>query len=281
MKPYVYFGGATFLSVLTYSAGVEFNYKQKGLSKESPFRLGSADSLVMDNLNTGDVLLFSRKWYNYHIPTAAMILFYKYAFGSEFDHGAIVIVDNSGAANVLERTPFGGIKYRPFENRITSSLSEQIVLLPITPSLPVRSSEIVAAIDRVAENQKLDTTGEVLYFFRSIFTHYLSGSLICCPSTALIFNMYGNLGYIPNWCVGAAISNSDSGNDSASGRLSKSSSSSSGSSDDGDGSSNNRSGVITSDCNLTHFYSRNIHLVSATGKNTHAFLSHNIFIRMR
>ena len=27
----------------------------------------------------------------------------------QFNHGAIVIVDKSGAANVLARTPFGGI----------------------------------------------------------------------------------------------------------------------------------------------------------------------------
>ena len=272
MKPYVYISGATFLSVLSYSAAVEFNDKQKGFLKESTFRLGSADSLVMDNLNTGDVLLFSRKWYNYHIPTAAMILLYKYAFGSEFDHGAIVIVDKSGAANVLERTPFGGIKYRPFENRITRSLSEQIVLIPITPPLSVRSSEIVAAIDRVVEIQNQDTAGEVLYFFRSVFTRYLFGSKICCPSTALILNMYDTLGYTPYWCA--------SGDDS-------SASSSSSSSDDGigigsgSGSGNNRNGAITSDCNLNDFYSRNINIISATSKTRHAFLSHNIFIRMR
>lgn len=260
----------TLVSVLSYTAAVEINHR-KGLTKESKFHLGSADSLVMDNLNTGDILLFSRKWYNYHIPTAAMILIYKYVYHSEFDHGAIVIVDASGTAMALERTPFGGITYRPFETRITNSKSEQIVLIPVTPPLPIRSSEIKSALDRVAEMQKRDPAGEVLYFFRSVITRYFSDSRICCPSTAIIFTIYDILGYHPTLRTDGVGDNSSSGDSDV--RSSGSSSS-------------NNGETIPSDCNLAHFYSRNVNLASTNGseddkKKNYAFLSNNIFIRMR
>eukprot|EP01036_Dinobryon_divergens_P022717 gene22717-31000_t len=271
MNPYGYIFGSTLVSVLSYTAAVEMNHRKMSV-KESSFQVGSADFLVMDNLNTGDVMLFSRKWYNYHIPTAAMILIYKYAYRAEFDHGAIVIVDTSGVAKVLERTPFGGITYRPFDTRIIRSKSEQIILIPVTPPLSIRSSEIKSALERVTEIQKRDRTGEVWYFFRSVFSRYFSASRICCPSTDVIFTMYDILGYLPTLCTDENSANSGDHSESGVGNNSASSSNSS--------QSNNNGGIVST-CNLTHFYSRTVNFTSPDDKIKHSFLADNIFIRMR
>ena len=49
------------------------------------FGPGSADELLQDSLKTGDILLFSRKWYYYHLPEAIYIKAYQTLFNTEYN----------------------------------------------------------------------------------------------------------------------------------------------------------------------------------------------------
>ena len=104
------------------------NYNRK---LEPEFLLGSADSLVMENLKAGDIIVFSRKWYLYHLPVGAMIMGYKFAFGTEFDHAGVIVEDKYGTPNVLEKTPFRGYQCRPFQERIRNSKARHILVVPV------------------------------------------------------------------------------------------------------------------------------------------------------
>lgn len=183
------FSKFTVLTFMSYSAAVEMN-NNSPKRKVAGFNQGSADAMVMDNLNTGDILLFRREWHNYHIPTAAMILLYNYIHNTEFDHGALIVVDNAGAVFVVERTPFRGIKCRPFEDRILRSKASQIVLIPIEPHLPIPSGSVKQRFEN------LNLEGEVKFFFRNLLLSVTgSSNKIQCPSTTAIIQLYSIFGF--------------------------------------------------------------------------------------
>lgn len=97
------------------------------------FSPGSADEILLDTLKTGDILLFSRRWYYYHLPQALYILIYQNVFDTEYDHVGICVCDKYGEPAILENTFWGGFKLRPFNERIVHSRSHQISLLTLQP----------------------------------------------------------------------------------------------------------------------------------------------------
>lgn len=103
------------------------NFRRK---REPEFRVGSADELLTDNLSAGDVVMFSRTWYKYHLPVALMIKAQKVLFDCEFDHAGIVVMQ-LGVPYILERTPFRGTVCRPFEDRVRNSSSAHIIVIPL------------------------------------------------------------------------------------------------------------------------------------------------------
>ncbi len=102
-------------------------------SHKLKFSPGSADELLQDSLKTGDLLLFSRRWYYYHIPEAIMIKFYQTLLDTEYDHVGVIVCDKYGEPSVLEKTYFGGYKLRPFSERIAYSKAHQISLVMLNP----------------------------------------------------------------------------------------------------------------------------------------------------
>lgn len=99
---------------------------------EPQFLQGSADDLVLNNLKTGDLVLFSRRPYLYHLPVALMIAAYKRYTGCDYDHAGVVVEDEYGVPHVVEVTPFRrGLQCRPFEARVRWSESDHILVIPL------------------------------------------------------------------------------------------------------------------------------------------------------
>ena len=122
------------LAAAVYTAAIEYN-KQQHLQTfaNQSFSLGSGDWLLQESLSTGDVILFSRRWYRYHIPAALAIVSYQLLFGTEFDHLGVILCDEHGDPHLVEETFFGGYKSRRFEQRILCSQAQQIVAVPLVP----------------------------------------------------------------------------------------------------------------------------------------------------
>jgi len=190
-----YLFGWTGLTVAAYSTIIEIRQKFFH-TVEDKFKTGSADSILLDNINTGDIILFSRKWYNYHIPTAAMIIVNKYVSGSEFDHGG-VIIDNLGVPYFLERTPSGGLQCRKFEERIRHSKANQIILISAIPSAHLDSVLGEKSTFQYLRSRFLrQTESEVSLFFKGLLQQlFFKKRIVSCPSSELIFEFYKTLGY--------------------------------------------------------------------------------------
>lgn len=98
------------------------------------FALGSAEDSLMNDLKTGDVVLFNRKWYTYHIPAALLIKAYSYMNNTIYDHAGVVVVDNLGRYFLFENSMFSGYQLRPLDTRILKSFSQNIVAVPLRPN---------------------------------------------------------------------------------------------------------------------------------------------------
>lgn len=104
--------------------------KRADYTTQNTFKIGDADDAIMDNLKTGDVLLFSRDPFRHHFPVAMYILLFKAIHKTEFDHAACIVMNTKGLPMVVEAT-FSGVKFRPYDERIMHSKSKQIALVPI------------------------------------------------------------------------------------------------------------------------------------------------------
>jgi hypothetical protein len=108
--------------------------KQILLSLPADFRPGSTEDMVLDSVQSGDLLVFSRRWYLHHLPMAISLFLYRRLFDCDFDHVAVILVDRFGKPFVIENTPYQGIQCRPLSERLLfASSSENILLLPILP----------------------------------------------------------------------------------------------------------------------------------------------------
>ena len=127
---------------MTYTGYIE--YRKNVMPIETGikvFGLGTADDLLMDNLSSGDVVLFSRRWYNYHLPAAVFIKLYQYIHDTEYDHCGVIICDDSGVPSIYELSLHGRLTISPFSDRIIRSRAHQIVLIPILPRTSFSSIE--------------------------------------------------------------------------------------------------------------------------------------------
>ena len=97
------------------------------------FSPGSADEILLDSIKTGDIVMFSRRWYKYHVPQALYILAYQKLFNTEYDHIGICVCDKYGEPSILENTFWGGFKLRPFNERIVHSRSHTISIIMLNP----------------------------------------------------------------------------------------------------------------------------------------------------
>lgn len=97
------------------------------------FSPGSADDVINQKLRAGDLIIFSRRWYNYHLPQALAIKLYQWIHDTPCDHIGIIVTDKYGKPYVFEQTFFRGHKIRPFEERILYSRAQQITAIMLMP----------------------------------------------------------------------------------------------------------------------------------------------------
>lgn len=119
--------------------GIVVHAYRKELSPR--FQPNSADALIAEEVRTGDLVLFSRKWYCYCLPMAAAIRLYSYSYGCDYDHAGIIVLGDDGTPHVFELTPFGGYKLRSFEERVRHSQSTHIIVIPLSPSLSLNPNQ--------------------------------------------------------------------------------------------------------------------------------------------
>lgn len=126
---------------LTYTGYIEYKKSITPVGPQKVFGAGTADEILMDNLSSGDVILFSRRWYNYHIPAAICIKLYQLIHNTEYDHCGVIICDDSGIPSVYELSLYGKLIIEPFPDRIIRSRAHQIVLVPIWPRTDFTTKE--------------------------------------------------------------------------------------------------------------------------------------------
>lgn len=170
--------------------------------REPEFRLGSADELLTDNLRAGDVVMFSRTWYKYHLPVAIMIKLQHAIFDCEFDHSGVIVMQ-LGVPYILERTPFRGTICRPFEERVRNSQSAHIIVLPLdknnalsmqqTQNLRKYATTLSASEGSLTKGELFgNTRGLVTYMAGNVF-QASSMSRYYCPNVELLMNAWGSM----------------------------------------------------------------------------------------
>jgi len=143
--------------------------ERKKVSPYDTFAVGSAEERLMDDLKTGDVVLFSRKWYTYHIPAALLIKAYSYINDTIYDHAGVVVVDSLGRYFLFENSMFSGYQLRPLDARVLKSVSQHIVGVPLRPNRELTTEqrkEFHEIISGIVGNRDAHPAG-----FKSMLTH--------------------------------------------------------------------------------------------------------------
>jgi hypothetical protein len=171
------------------------------------FGPGTADEILMDNLSSGDVVLFSRRWYNYHIPAAICIKLYQLIHNTEYDHCGVIICDDSGIPSVYELSLYGKLIIEPFPDRIIRSRAHQIVLVPIWPRTEFTTKERKDLVNYAEEQIKTSRAypecislglGILYSGFMAIFGDELAPKFISqfigrsfeCPSAQIVLDCW-------------------------------------------------------------------------------------------
>lgn len=198
-----------FLTVLTiHAAAIETRRHLKGIEPE--FRQGSADDMVADSLRTFDVVLFSRKWYNYHLPTALLVKAQELMYGGEYDHSGVIVM-KAGTPYVLETTPLKGVQCRRFEERIRHSAASHIVVLTLNKSKSLsvlQDQQLRSFAEHECATKATFVNSEIVGFATSLCAYLLVDALklkepnrIYCPNVDLLERAYKSmdLGLKPKW----------------------------------------------------------------------------------
>lgn len=113
-------------TIVVHSAYVE---SDKFRRKVDPsFAAGTADEYISNQLSTGDVILFSRRFYQYHFPVAFAIKLRHIIDETDIDHGGVIVI-REGVPYVVEHTPLNGVQVRSFEERVRRSRSAHIIVV--------------------------------------------------------------------------------------------------------------------------------------------------------
>ena len=144
---------------------------------------GSTNESISEELQTGDLVLFSRPCSMMRPCGSVACLGTKLtATASQimpYDHCAVFILKRDGTPQLMEQTWSKGAQLRPYDLRIVRSLAETIVVRPLhfrrTKSMQRRAGEFVEG--RLAEG---DTGGEAssLQRFHHMLDRYRSGEFV-------------------------------------------------------------------------------------------------------
>jgi len=187
-------------TVAAHAVAIETRKRFVGIEPE--FRQGSADDMVADSLRTGDVVLFSRKWYNYHLPTALLVKAQETFYGGEYDHSGIIVM-KAGTPYVLETTPIRGVQCRRFEERIRHSSSSHIVVLTLNKSKSLsvqQDQQLKDFADQESATKATFVHSEIARFAGGLCDYILAEVLkvkesggIYCPNVNLLERSYKSM----------------------------------------------------------------------------------------
>lgn len=97
---------------------------------QGEFIVGSMDDQILDSLETGDLVLFTRNLTT--LPPAAALYTWlvRERVQPRFDHVGWIFVDHLGRKFVVEET-LDKVQCRPYSARILSSQAHEIAVLPL------------------------------------------------------------------------------------------------------------------------------------------------------
>ena len=136
----------------------------KRLSENTVMPSSLEDDIIVDNVGTGDIILFNRRWSNYHLPVALMINLYKEIHQSNYDHCGIIIHNKFGDTYILESCPFSGMQYRPFSDRILHSQAS-IDCIPLSQTCELSEHQRKQLHDLVMDKQEYSIKRTELWAF--------------------------------------------------------------------------------------------------------------------
>jgi hypothetical protein len=186
------------------------------------FEVGSIDDKFSDMLHTGDVILYSRRWYTHHIPMAILIQLYQFTFDCYFDHmGVVILSPDDGTPYLLELSEFSDkATFRRYDETVLGSQATQINCMRLQPVLQYNENSFAKLEDymeTICRNKDGKNESEfsglmsfmVKYYCDKIFgtskdanknNNKISSSkegedAILCPSSKMMFNVYSALGF--------------------------------------------------------------------------------------
>jgi hypothetical protein len=99
------------------------------------FVVGSMDDTIADTLETGDLVLFSRKLSALQPLAALHTALLRARFDPRFDHVGFIYVDRLGRKFVVEET-LAQVQCRPYSARVLTSESSEIMVVPLKTARP-------------------------------------------------------------------------------------------------------------------------------------------------
>eukprot|EP00968_Pinguiococcus_pyrenoidosus_P028924 scaffold8194_cov248-Pinguiococcus_pyrenoidosus.AAC.9 len=95
------------------------------------FYVGSTDDQIADEMQSGDLLLFSQDPTALHLPSLVACIAWRNALHSSFDHVAVVLKDDMGQSYTFERGPIGW-KLTPYPTRVTYARANEVMWIPLS-----------------------------------------------------------------------------------------------------------------------------------------------------
>ena len=165
-------------------------YDLRSVKKPAAFYPGSVEEIMKDSLETGDVILFHRIWYNYHLPYASGLGLYRRFSGGHYDLAGVVVQDRLGEPYLLESSS-GGVQLRRFEERMLKTKAREAVCCPIRPRQDLSNDErerMFAIASEYAAARSGNCEGLDLLHGAYHFLVYgsESASSYICPSSSVV-----------------------------------------------------------------------------------------------
>ncbi|OQS03969.1 hypothetical protein THRCLA_03746 [Thraustotheca clavata] len=185
-----------FVSVAGWAAIVQYernkaNHPARGYT----FVTGSMDDMVMDTLQTGDLVLFKRNC-AFLPPKDGFTCFlsgHVKDWEARYNHCGFILVNRLGQKFIVEET-YAGVKCRPYSARIITSLSSEIVVVPLKVKRTIAMQQAVNQF--VQENVNRPTR-----FSLQLVLDKMAGKenqeIPNHPAASLITEVYQRMGLLP------------------------------------------------------------------------------------
>lgn len=186
--------------IVSYTSWIEYKrYERRKMHRELDINdLGQVEQIVYNGLKSGDILIFSRRWYHYHIPMAVSILLYQWFYESEYDHAGVIVVDpKEGVPYLIEINPFTKPIARNLYNRIDHSNSESILLIKLNREIKVLEKP-EKLCEEIASKHGMEalsiTTAIIVASFKNLWNSN-TADVSYCPSTRFLKDFYDQRGF--------------------------------------------------------------------------------------